>query len=469
MTKQQTLDVKNLFNLAIKYQKEKNFYKAKKLYQKILDFNPDFLEANNNLGLLFQFEKEYDKAIECYKKIIDINPKILSAQFNLGLVFQKMGKNENAKECYKKAIKLNPKLVNAQYNLGIIFQKLGENENAKECYKKAIELNPKLVIAHNNLGIVYSNLGNYNLATDSYVNALEIDKNFKSAKENLIQSLTCSNSERNNPIIDANNRIKKIHKSFNLLECLKSENLNYIFRESNKILKSIEGNIKEVCYDETQTYRRNAIDLNCKRHHEVFNELKLIPKFCFSCFKIQIEPKSILDLIKLFFIFDNFNFENNNWRKCMIELRNGVSGVYKGFVYCSSNEEAEKILSQINPLLKKFLIFNVKIKRGCTEFYEKFPKYKEINNINDNFMYYVPSWQQREKKYDLKTNSNKKIFIDTLPGLSISDYLIMNNWLNYAKIIGDLSFDKITDNFLYSEYVSQITSRQLEFRKKELI
>ena len=52
---------------------------------------------------------------------------------------------------------------------------------------------------------------------------------------------------------------------------------------------------------------------------------------------------------------------------------------------------------------------------------------------------------------------------------SFLDYLIMNNWLNYAKIIGDLSFNKITDSFLYSEYVSQLTSNQLEFRKKELI
>ena len=463
------LDVKKLFNLAIQHQKEKNFHKAKKLYQEILDINPNFFEANNNLGLLFQIDKEYDKAIECYEKIIKINPKILSAQFNLGLVFQKMGKNEKAKECYKKAIELNPKLLNAQYNLGIIFQNLGENEKAKECYKKAIELDPNLVIAHNNLGIVYSNLGNYNLAIDSYVNALEINKKFKNAKENLIQLLTCSNSKRDNPIINANNDLKKIHKNFTSLDCLKSENLNYIFRESNKILKGIEENIRDAGYDETQTYRRNAIDLNCKRHHEVFNKLTLIPKFCFSCFKIQIEPKSILDLIKLFFIFDNFNFENNNWRKCMIELRDGVSGAYKGFIYCSSNEEAEKILNQINPVLKKFLVYNVKIKRGCTEFYQKFPNYKEINKTNDNFMYYVPSWEQEEKKYNLKTNLNKKISTDTLPGLSISDYLIMNNWLNYAKIIGDLSFNKITDSFLYSEYVSQLTSNQLEFRKKEFI
>ena len=429
------LDVKKLFNLAIQHQKEKNFHKAKKLYQEILDINPNFLEANNNLGLLFQIDKEYDKAIECYEKIIKINPKILSAQFNLGLVFQKMG----------------------------------ENEKAKESYKKAIELDPKLLIAHNNLGIVYSNLGEYNLAIESYIDALEIDKEFKNAKENLIQSLTCSSSKSENSIVNAHNNLKKIHKNFNSLECLKSENLNYILKESNKILRNIEESINSIGYDETQTYRRNAVDLNCKRHHDVFNELNLIPRFCFSCFKIQIEPKNVIDLIKLFFIFDDFSFENNNWRKCMIELRNGVPGAYKGFVYCSSNDEAEKILNQITPVLKNHLIYNVKIKRGCTEFYEKFPNYKEIKNTEDNFMRYNPSWEQEEKKYDLKKNLNTKVSRGTLSGLSISDFLIINNWLNYAKIIGDLSYEKIIDNFLYSDFVYKKTSSQLEFRKKEFL
>ena len=429
------LGVKKLFNLALQNQKEKNFFKAKKLYLEILDSNPNFLEANNNLGLLFELDKEYDKARECYEKILKINPKILSAQFNLGLVFQKMG----------------------------------ENEKAKECYKKAIELNPKLVIAYNNLGIVYSNLGEYNLAIESYVDALEIDEEFKNAKENLIQSLTCSNSKRENSIINAHNNLKKLHKNFNSLECLEINNLNYILNESNKILRNIKESISSIEYDETQTYRRNAVDLNCKRHHDVFGELNLIPRFCFSCFKIQIEPKSVIDLIKLFFIFDNSLFENNNWRKCMIELRNGVPGAYKGFIYCSSNDEADKILNQITPLLKNHLIYNAKIKRGCTEFYEKFPNYKEINNTEDNFMHYDPSWEQEERKYDLKKNLKKKISKETLSGLSISDFLIINNWLNYAKTIGDLSYEKIIDNFLYSEYVCKKTSSQLEFRKKEFI
>ena len=60
---------------------------------------------------------------------------------------------------------------------------------------------------------------------------------------------------KNNSLrIKANNNLRRIHKNYNSLECLKGENLNHIFRESNKILRSIEESISGIGYDETLTY-----------------------------------------------------------------------------------------------------------------------------------------------------------------------------------------------------------------------
>ena len=77
-----------------------------------------------------------------------------------------------------------------------------------------------------------------------------------------------------------------------------------------------------------QAYRRNAVDLNCKRHMFLFNEHKLIPKFCFECYKVQIEVDSVIELMKLFLVFNSFKSEKT--RKCMVETRRDVSGFYKG-------------------------------------------------------------------------------------------------------------------------------------------
>ena len=55
--------------------------------------------------------------------------------------------------------------------------------------------------------------------------------------------------------------------------------------------------------------------LNCERHHKVFNAFKVIPKNCFGCYKVQANPKNVVDLIKLYLIFDRFDLKNNNNRK----------------------------------------------------------------------------------------------------------------------------------------------------------
>ena len=78
-----------------------------------------------------------------------------------------------------------------------------------------------------------------------------------------------------------------------------------------------------------------------------YKKKNIIPNFCFGCFKIQIEPNNVLDLVKLYFVFDNLELPNNNWRKCMLEFRNNINGLYKGFVYCSSLKEAENISNDI--------------------------------------------------------------------------------------------------------------------------
>jgi hypothetical protein len=43
----------------------------------------------------------------------------------------------------------------------------------------------------------------------------------------------------------------------------------------------------------------------------------------------------------------------------------------------------------------------------------------------------------------------------------------MNNWLNYAKLINDLTYKDISEDIYCSTYISEIISRQLVIRKKE--
>ena len=153
-------------------------------------------------------------------------------------------------------------------------------------------------------------------------------------------------------------------------------------------LKELEE-LVENNFNETQIFRRNKIDLNCKRHLEIFTTHKIIPKFCFNCFKVQITLDNILDLIKLYFYFNNVNLKNNNIRKCVVELRKNVSGNYKGYVFSDTLQDAKGIKEILNNEIhnEKINLNKIEIKRGCTEYYDEFELYKDINQNVSNMIY----------------------------------------------------------------------------------
>ena len=43
----------------------------------------------------------------------------------------------------------------------------------------------------------------------------------------------------------------------------------------------------------------------------IFKQKKIIPEFCFGCYKVQVEVDSIIELIKLFLVFNQLKLENN--------------------------------------------------------------------------------------------------------------------------------------------------------------
>ena len=88
--------------------------------------------------------------------------------------------------------------------------------------------------------------------------------------------------------------------------------------EKKNIVVATGGGIilNDVNFNITQTYRRNKPPLICDRHKKIFYEFNAIPKFCFNCYKVQIDIYNVVDLIKLYLIFDNIELPKINIRKC---------------------------------------------------------------------------------------------------------------------------------------------------------
>ena len=124
----------------------------------------------------------------------------------------------------------------------------------------------------------------------------------------------------------------------------------------------------------------------------------------------------------MYFFFDQVEFENNNSRKCMIELRPNISGQYKGLIFCDSIKESENILGKLIKILQNNFNrnLNCKIKRGCSEYAIKFPEY---NRLDDTAMKYDTSWKKIEEEFDKKNPDMifEKKRNPTIDGISLFD------------------------------------------------
>ena len=78
--------MQNDLDFSLEKIKNKNFDEAIKLYEKILNQEPENFDANLNLGSIYAQTKNLSKASELLSKAIKINPKIPDVHNNLAMI-----------------------------------------------------------------------------------------------------------------------------------------------------------------------------------------------------------------------------------------------------------------------------------------------------------------------------------------------------------------------------------------------
>lgn len=154
---------------------------AEKHFKKVLEFNPNQVDALNLMGIINAQTKNFEDAITYITRAIDINPKNASSYYNRGLALQELGKIEEALQEFKKALSLNPKYTNAFNSEGNAYLDLKEIGSAIASYKCAVALDPRYADAWNNLGNAYSYGKNLEEALICYEKAVSIYPDFADA------------------------------------------------------------------------------------------------------------------------------------------------------------------------------------------------------------------------------------------------------------------------------------------------
>ena len=440
-------------NLALILLKLEDYSGAEKSFEKVLELSPDDPLVLNNLGQAIEKLGRYKDAEVIFKKSIKIKPYAFTLS-NLANLLNFLDRAEEAEIYLRMAIKENPNEYAYYINLGAIIANLGKLGEAESLLKKAVSLNPDIAEAYNNLGTVSFKLGKLERSIEYFSLALKIKPKNNISINGLLESLDRYNPDKmyDNRLIYINNQYRKIILKNLFKEKITDDAVSNLYLAGEKIYKS--NNI-DFLSDSTQIFKRNGINLNCDRHMFVFNKHNIIPKNCFGCYKVQVDPKNVLELLKLYLLFDSINLKNNNIRKCIVEIRNNVSGFYKGLIYCESLNEAKNISTELNILLRKSIRHDLtsKIKRGCSEYPLAFPEYEKISETKIQPMNYIKSWEGLENSID-EINNDWGLSPKSLPFFTLNNFLTIRNWLAYAQAIGDPTVSMITTENIRTNIVN---------------
>ena len=319
--------------------------------------------------------------------------------------------------------------------VGLLHLALKDWGRSIEFFQKSIAIDRNFYHAYFILGITYFDLGLLGQSYQQFLEVLKIDNQNVKAKEAIIEILTFDfEVEQNKDIYTKlNKQLIELNKNLDLSKKISDQYVISLYENGKNLTTKVLNNLE---YKRDQIYRRNQIDLNCDRHMKIFNTFNVIPEFCFGCLKIVIYMNNILDLIKLCLIFDRYNFLANYERKCRIYYGDNT---LRGYVYCSTISECNELSLNIDEAIKKNITddFRLEKKRGCTEFSKSYPNYSGIKNEFLEMMQYPKEWKNKEKIIDQQIykddNVIRKKKINSSKGFTLSDFLIINKWLDYTK------------------------------------
>lgn len=142
-------------NLAVEYQKRGELHEAKQLYIRILECQPDRVDALYNLSVLASEMGDFELATAFANRAISLDPGKAVLHFGLGIALEGLGRGDEAISEWRTAIDLDANCADALFSLGNALRVRGSLGQAIECFERVVALRPGDIDKVNNLGEAY--------------------------------------------------------------------------------------------------------------------------------------------------------------------------------------------------------------------------------------------------------------------------------------------------------------------------
>lgn len=157
---------------AIQLHQTGRFHRAGEIYRRILDIQPQQVDALHLLGVVEYQMANYLQAVNLIRQAIEISPKIGGFHNSLGKVLFAMGKLDEAVKQYSKALSLQPNFHEARYNYGEALCASNRLDEAASCIEHLLEYKPDFFAAYAILTEILSRKGETEKALDRCQSAL---------------------------------------------------------------------------------------------------------------------------------------------------------------------------------------------------------------------------------------------------------------------------------------------------------
>lgn len=171
------------FNVAKLREQEGDFHVARKLYQELLQLNPDHAGTHHRLGIVEIRLGEAEKGLDHLRRAEAAAPENMAILNDLGFACITTGRPELAQQVLITALEINPHDERAINNLAMAYGLTGQFDKAFATFRR--KLNEAEALS--NLGYVATQAGDLKFAAECYSRALSLNPGLNEAGEALAQ------------------------------------------------------------------------------------------------------------------------------------------------------------------------------------------------------------------------------------------------------------------------------------------
>ena len=169
---------------------------AARLYQQLLQINPECFEAHYGLGMLCFQGGQLDQAQHLLGEALRLNPLSLDCLCTRGVALLHLRRHNEALACFDSALSMRPDSVEALSNRAIACLELENYGEALAAFDAVFAIDPGHAISWSNRGNVLVATRRFEDAVASYDRALSLRPDFPEARDNRKYALGMSYFEK---------------------------------------------------------------------------------------------------------------------------------------------------------------------------------------------------------------------------------------------------------------------------------